>query len=232
MLGPVAFGEEEAVAPGVLHKGGHHIVVLAVFGAVLGELQGGAVAAGGAPEGAAGADGEAAGDGVGGADAAVVVAAFQVVPAFQHEAGAGAAGTDGLGGDDDGGGHTAGGVHGELDIGQFGHIFQDPLGAELADAVQGVVGGVEGVDDIHRNGGIGGPVGAGGGDGDQDQAVHLVGGDAGVGDGLAQGADAQGPHGGFGPAVPAAGGGGMADADGGDFAAVFPNAQAFGRTVH
>ena len=232
MLGPVAFGEEQPVAAGVLHEGGHHVVVLAVLGAVLGELEGGAEAAGRTPQGTAGAEGERAWHLAGRADAAVVVAAFQVVPALQHQAGAGQAVAHRLRGDDDGGGHAAGGVHGELDVGQFRHVFQEPLGTELADAVQRVVGGIEGVDHVLGDGGVGVPVGAGGGYRHEDDAVNFAGVHAGVGDSLAAGHDALRADGGFDTAVPAAGGGRMADANGGDLAPMLPDSQALGGAVH
>ncbi len=207
-------------------------MILAVLGAVLGKLQGGAVAAGRAPQGAAGAERKGAGDFVGGADSTVVVAALQVVPALEHEAGAGQAVADGLSGNHDGGGHAAGGIHGELDVGKLRHIFDEPFGAELADAIQRVVGRVERVDDVLGDWGVGVPVGAGGGYGDEDDAVNLAGVNAGVFDGLAAGHDAPSADGGIGLAVPATGGGRVADADGGDLAPVFPNAQALGGAVH
>ena len=66
---------------------------------------------------------------IGGAQAAVVVASHQVVPALDDEAGFGEAVAYGLGGGDYGGGHTAGRVHLELDVGEFGHIQLEPVGA-------------------------------------------------------------------------------------------------------
>ena len=207
-------------------------MVLAVLGAVLSELEGGAVAARRAPQGASGAEGEGAGNLAGRADAAVVVAALQVVPALEHQAGAGQAVAHRLGSDGDGRRHAAGSVHGELDVGKLRHILQEPLGAELADAVQQVVGGIEGVDDVHGDGSVGIPVSAGGGNGNEDNAVNLAGIHAGVFDGLAAGHDALGSHGGFGPAVPTTGGGRVADADGGDLAPVGPDTQALGGAVH
>ena len=180
----------------------------------------------------AGAKGEGAGNLVGRADAAVVVTTLQVVPAFEDQAVGGEAVAHCLRCHHDGGRHAAGRIHREFDVGQLRHVLDQPLRTELANAIQQVVGGAEGVDHVHRNGRIGIPVRSGGGHRHENDAVNFGGIHAGVGDGLATGHDALRADGRFGTAVPAAGGGRVADADGGDLAAVLPDSQALGGAVH
>ena len=76
MLGPVALWEQEAVAPGVGHEWGHHVVGLAVLAAVLSELERCAVGAGRSPEGPPRSQSEGAGNLVLGADPRLVVASL------------------------------------------------------------------------------------------------------------------------------------------------------------
>ena len=229
MLSPVTLREPQAVAARVLHERGHHLVGLAVLAAVLGELQGRAVGGGSAPELG---DGGGAGEGVAGVGAALVVAALEVVPALDDEAGVGEAVAHGLGGHVERVRHAAGAVHRELDVGQFGHVGEQPLGAELGDAVERIVGLPEALDDVHRERLALLPERAGRGDGDDDQAVDLVGRDARVVDRLAERVNRDRADAGLGPTVPAPGCRGVADADGGDLASVFPDAQAFVVAVH
>ena len=229
VLGPVSLGEPEPVAARVLHEGGHHLVRLAVPAAVLGELKGRAVRGGTAPELG---DRRGAGDSVAGVGAALVVAALEVVPALDDEAGVGQSVSDGLGGHVEGIRHAAGTVHRELNVGQFRHVGQQPLGAELGDAVERVVGLIEALDHVHRQRLARLPERAGCGDGDNDQTVDLIRRDAGVVDRLAQRVDGDCTDAGLRPAVPSTGCRRMADADGGDLAAVLPDAEPFVVAVH
>ena len=121
----------------------------AVLAAILGELQGGSIARRGTPQIP---QRVCSRNGAASVRPALVVAAFQVMPTLEHQAGVGEAITHGLGGNDDGVRHTHRTVHGELDICQLRHVFQDPLSAQLGNTVQGIVGGIEGVDDVHGDG--------------------------------------------------------------------------------
>ena len=229
VLRPVTLGEPQPVTPRVRDERCHHVVVLAVLSAVLGELDCRAVARGCAPHGTHGARSRYRIVRVG---TALVVAAREVMPALENKTGVREPVADRLGGDHYGIRHAARTVHRQPDVRELGHVLQDPFGAQLGDAVQGCVGLVVGVDRVPGQLLPTGPEGTGGRALIHHESVDVLGPYARILDCPTQRGATDGAERGPRFAVPAPGCRTMSDPHGGYFPAVFPYSQSLPGPVH